>query len=113
MRKNKTIKKQTAAAKMKEEFRMTPEWWAMRKELIAEQKIDPITKSKLTPRANCHHLDQRDCNYQSTDKSRYVMLNPKTHKFVHFIFIVYKKYGVQALVELRKILDKMIEMSND
>lgn len=48
---------------MKEEFRMTPEWWAMRKELIAEQKIDPVTKAKLSPKANCHHLDQRDENY--------------------------------------------------
>lgn len=116
MRKNKTLKKakkQTAAAKMKEEFRLTPEWWAMRKELIAEQKKDPVTKAKLSPKANCHHLDQRDENYTSTDKRRYIMLQPLTHKMIHFLYRLYKKQGEHLFDTLRNIFKLMDKYSTD
>lgn len=116
MRKNKTIKKakkQTATAKMKEEFRMTPEWWAMRKELIAEQKIDPVTKAKLSPKANCHHTDLRDEHYTSTDKSRYLMLQPLTHRVVHFLYRLYKKQGERLFDTLRDIFKLMDKNSTD
>ena len=98
---------------MKEEFRMTPEWWAMRRELIAEQKIDPVTKAKLSTKANCPHLDSRDENYTSTDKSRYLMLQPLTHKVVHFIYRLYKKQGEHLFDTLRNIFKLMDKYSTD
>lgn len=98
---------------MKEEFRLTPEWWDMRRELIAEQKKDPITGAKLSPKANCHHLDQREENYQSTDKSRYVMLQPLTHKMVHFLYRLYKKQGENLFDSLRKLFNEMDKKSTD
>lgn len=98
---------------MKEEFRLTPEWWDMRRELIAEQKIDPVTKAKLSPKANCHHLDQREENYQSTDKRRYLMLQPLTHKMIHFLYNQYKKQGEHLFDTLREIFNKMDKLSKD
>ena len=98
---------------MKEEFLLSPEWWAMRKELIAEQKKDPITKAKLVPKANCHHKDLRAENYKSTDKSRYVILNPLTHKMAHFLYRLYKKQGEAVFDSLRKLFNEMDLYSND
>lgn len=98
---------------MKEEFRLTPEWWAMRRELIEEQKKDPVTNTKLSPKANCHHLDQRAENYQSLDKSRYIMLQPLTHKMIHFLYRQYRKQGEHLFDVLRAIFIKMNELSND
>lgn len=98
---------------MRDNIRLSDDWWFMRQRLMEEQKIDPVTQSKLTVRANCHHLDQRDENYNKLIDKRFIMLNPRTHKFIHFIYPAYKKYGEQVLVALRDILDKMIEYSND
>jgi hypothetical protein len=108
-----TKKKRTSAQQMRDNIRLSDDWWFMRQRLMEEQKIDPVTQSKLTVRANCHHLDQRDENYNKLIDKRFIMLNPRTHKFIHFIYPAYKKYGEQVLVALRDILDKMIEYSND
>lgn len=108
-----TKKKRTSAQQMRDNIRLSDDWWFMRQRLMEEQKIDPVTQSKLTIRANCHHLDQRDENYNKLIDKRFIMLNPRTHKFIHFIYPAYKKYGEQVLVALRDILDKMIEYSND
>lgn len=98
---------------MRDNIRLSDDWWFMRQRLMEKQKIDPVTQSKLTVRANCHHLDQRDENYNKLIDKRFIMLNPRTHKFIHFIYPAYKKYGEQVLIALRDILDKMIEYSND
>ncbi len=108
-----TKKKRTSAQQMRDNIRLSDDWWFMRQRLMEEQKIDPVTQSKLTVRANCHHLDQRDENYNKLIDRRFIMLNPRTHKFIHFIYPAYKKYGEQVLIALRDILDKMIEYSND
>lgn len=108
-----TKKKRTSAQQMRDNIRLSDDWWFMRQRLMEEQKIDPVTQSKLTIRANCHHLDQRDENYNKLIDKRFIMLNPRTHKFIHFIYPAYKKYGEQVLIALRDILDKMIEYSND
>ena len=108
-----TKKKRTSTQQMRDNIKLSDDWWFMRQRLMEEQKIDPVTQSKLTVRANCHHLDQRDENYNKLIDKRFIMLNPRTHKFIHFIYPAYKKYGEQVLIALRDILDKMIEYSND
>ena len=112
-KKTTTKNKRPNAQVYRDNIRLSEDWWFMRKRIMEEQKVDPITQSKLTVRANCHHLDQRDENYNKLVDSRFVMLNPRTHKFVHFIYPAYKKYGEQVLIALREILDNMIKYSND
>lgn len=111
-RQSKSKKTKTDSEK-RAEFRQTQEWKDFRKALREEQKIDPVTQSKLTPTANCHHIDQRIENYSNLDPERFVMLNKKTHTVIHFLFTYYKKYGEQVFVALHKILDKMLKYSSD
>ena len=113
MRRARQSRSKTKNAIRKEKFRQSPEWWQMRRELIAEQKIDPVTKAKLTPKSNCHHLDQRVENYESADKTRYLMLQPLTHKCIHFLYNQYKKQGEHLFDTLRDIFNKMEKLSSD
>lgn len=110
--KSKKTKVKTDSEK-RAEFRKTQEWKDFRKALREEQKIDPVTQSKLTLTANCHHIDQRIENYSNLDSKRFVMLNKKTHTAVHFLYTYYKKYGEQVFDALRKILDDMLKYSSD
>lgn len=95
------------------EFRKTQEWKDFRKVLREEQRIDPVTQSRLTPTANCHHKDQRIENYSNLDSKRFIMLNKKTHTVIHFLYAYYKKYGEQVFDALHEILDDMLKYSND
>lgn len=81
--------------------------------LHEEQVWDPITGSKLTPTANCHHLDQRFEHYMNLNKDHFVMLNKKTHSMIHFLYNVYRKRGDNLFKEMKKIFDDMIKYSND
>lgn len=116
IKKPKTIIKEekpqlTEAAKHKGDFRKSLRWKLWRKFLINKQKIDPITGSKLTKGANCHHMDMREENYENLDEKRFRMLNKKTHDMVHFFFAM--KDWRKALEETRKILEFMEEYNND
>ena len=95
----------TEAAQHKGDFRKTLRWKLWRKFLITKQKVDPITGSKLTKGANCHHMDMREENYENLDEKRFRMLNSKTHTMVHFFYSM--RDWRKALDELRKILEFM------
>ena len=84
----KTLKKLSKKSKMlsKSKFRTTKEWKEFRKMIILEQKVDPITGSKLTKMANCHHLDMNAENYQNLIRDNFIALNPKSHDVIHFLF---------------------------
>lgn len=101
----------TEAAQHKGDFRKTLRWKLWRKFLITKQKVDPITGSKLTKGANCHHMDMREENYENLDEKRFRMLNSKTHTMVHFFYSM--RDWRKALDELRKILEFMEEYNND
>ena len=68
---------------IKDAVRKTKEWKEFRKHLIDEQKIDPITKKKLTKGCNVHHMDLHLENYGVFDEDHQVMLNRKDHELIH------------------------------
>lgn len=84
----KKLKKLSKKSKLisKSKFRATKEWKEFRKMIIQEQKVDPITGSKLTKMANCHHLDMSEENYQNLIRDNFIALNPKSHDVIHFLF---------------------------
>jgi hypothetical protein len=97
----------TEAAQHKGDFRKTPRWKFWRRFLIDKQKKDPITGSKLTKGANCHHMDMREENYENLDEKRFRMLNKKSHDTVHFFFAMKDwRAGVKALVEILEYMEK-------
>ena len=93
----------------KAQFRRTKKWKDFRKNLIKEQKFDPVTQSRLTKKANCHHLCLKDEEYEILSETRQVMLNPTTHDMIHFLFRT--KDWRKALEETKKILERMEELN--
>ena len=72
--------------KKKNKFRRSNKWKNFRRELKRNQKFDPITGSKLTPTAVCHHLDLQPDNYEKVSEDRQVMLNPQSHDVLHYVY---------------------------
>lgn len=99
---------------LKTKFRASKEWKAFRKMLKDEQKIDPITKRKLTTRANCHHRDLNEAHYSDlSDKSHFVMYNKVSHDTVHFLYNIAVRDGLEEVLNrLRIELKKMLEINN-
>lgn len=99
----------------KKKVRSSKEWKAFRKMIILEQKVDPITGSKLTKMANCHHLDMNAENYQNLIRDNFIALNPKSHDLIHFLFNIKDKNGNRdydnALKRLKEVLDKMNKLN--
>jgi hypothetical protein len=87
--------------KAKRNFRASKIWKAFRHEKNVEQKgIDPITKSKLKGRWCLHHRHVTASNEEYCDISKpeeYVALMQTTHKFLHWGYTYYKKYGQEFL----------------
>lgn len=71
----------------KKKFRASKEWKEFRYIMRERQRIDPVTKQKLTKMANLHHLDMDDEHYDDlSNVDNFVFLNQKTHECVHFLF---------------------------
>ena len=102
-------KKYTSADKAS--FRRSPEWKAFRESLIKRDKKDFITGSTLNKKANCHHLDMSEENYEDlSNPDNFIMLNKRTHTLIHTLFSYYKKDS-KILDRIKMILDKMIELN--
>ena len=95
--------------KRKSKFRASQKWKKFRKDLKKKQQVDPITGSKLTPRAVCHHLDLLPDNYEKVSEERQVMLNPMSHALIHYVFGDGNKYydWRERLDNLRKLCERM------
>ena len=106
-------KRSTKAQSKKTKFRATKEWKEFRKALKEEQKIDPITLSKLYKSCNCHHMDLNAEHYTDiSNKEHFVILNSTSHDMVHWLYRYYIK-DPDVLNRLKNILDKMKEINND
>lgn len=95
----------------KAKFRASPKWKKFRKDLKKKQQTDPITGSKLTPRAVCHHKDLRPENYEMLSDERQVMVNPLSHDLIHYVYGDGNKYydwkeRINRLVEICEQMDK-------
>lgn len=85
---------------MKRDFRASKVWKEFRKTLKDEQKIDPLSKRKLTKMANCHHRDLDENHYQDIfNKSHFVMYNNYSHKTVHYLYNIAKVRGLEGLID--------------
>lgn len=71
---------------IKNKVRKSREWKEFRKELIKKQKTSFISENKLTPGANCHHLDLNVDHYDVFDDEHQVMLNRKDHELIHMVY---------------------------
>ncbi len=100
--------------KKKNKFRASQKWKKFRKDLKKKQKVDPITGSKLTPRAVCHHKDLRPENYEMVSEERQVMLNPQSHDLIHYVYGDGNKYydWRERLENLRKLCEEMDKFRN-
>lgn len=98
----------------KNKFRASQKWKKFRKDLKKKQKVDPITGSKLTPRAVCHHRDLRPENYEMVSEERQVMLNPQSHDLIHYVYGDGNKYydWKERLENLRKLCEEMDKFRN-
>ena len=107
-------KKVNKSQQMKKDFRASDIWKKFRLFMIETQKgVDVITLKKLYKGSNCHHCDLREENYTKIDDpTRFVMLNKKTHEFVHFIFPYWLK-DPEIIDRLIVVLENMKRCSND
>ena len=76
----------SSSKEIKSKLRRSKEWKEFRKKLISTQKIDPITKKKLTSGCNCHHLDLNSNHYSDLKEENFVVLNRQSHELIHVIF---------------------------
>lgn len=96
----------------KKEFRKSKAWREFSKALKEERKVDALTLTKLRKGSMSHHLDLNPDNYEKLDPTNFECLNIKSHDFVHFMYVYYKKdRGV--LDRLKTILDKMITLNEE
>lgn len=100
----------TEDAKKKDIIRRSHEWKELREEVKSSQRIDPLTRSRLTKDFNCHHLDMNPDHYSDLNRSKFVGLNKLSHTVIHF-FAEMKDWraGVAKLTEL---LERMEELSD-
>ena len=96
--------------KSKRKWRASSAWKAFRKLIMHDQKgIDPITKSKLKGRWCLHHRhvsasDEEYCDISKPEE--YVALMSTTHKFLHWTFTYYKKFGREFLDRIEEELKR-------
>lgn len=99
--------------KEREKFRKSRTWLEFRAKLRLKVTKDFITKDPLTKTWNLHHLDLRVQHYDKLeDENRFLPLNKKTHEMVHELFKVYKR-DRQVLERLKKVLDLMLQYTED
>lgn len=99
------------AEKKKSKFRRSNKWKNFRRELKRNQVFDPVTGSRLSTSAVCHHLDLRPENYEKVSEDRQVMLNPQTHDCLHYLYgDGNRRYDwrkrILALIRLCKEMDR-------
>lgn len=102
-------------SEIKNAVRKTKEWKEFRKHLIDEQKIDPITRKKLTKGCNVHHMDLDVEHYGVLKDENFVVLNRQSHSLIHAIFGHGRHINRdwrERLDAIRAILEKM-EMLNE
>lgn len=99
------------AEKKKSKFRRSNKWKNFRRELKKKQVFDPVTGSRLSTAAVCHHKDLNPDNYEKVSEDRQVMLNAQTHDCLHYLYgDGNRRYDwrkrILALIRLCKEMDR-------
>lgn len=94
-------KKISKRMKDKQKFRTTSQWKEFRKFMYdAQGGRDPITLSKLPKMAHLHHKDLNPEHYEDISKEgNFVLLQPTTHKLLHFCLTYCKKFHTMEMME--------------
>ena len=93
----------------KEKFRRSSKWRSFRKKIRERTSKDYITRKELKRDWNLHHLDLRSENYTDlSDSRKFIALNKDTHKFVHWLFRIYR-HDKQVLKRLEYVMEAMYE----
>ena len=92
----------------KQKFRRTSTWSNFRQKIRRKyNKKDYLTGKDLTRTWNLHHLDMDDRHYTDlSEDGKFVPLNKDTHKFVHWLFRIYR-HDKDVLRRLKIIMDLM------
>jgi hypothetical protein len=99
--------------KKKAKFRRSNKWKNFRRELKRKQKTDPVTGSKLSTTAVCHHLSLKAEEYEMVSEDRQVMLNPQTHDCLHYLYgDGDRRYDWKARLEALKELCERMDRLN-
>lgn len=95
--------------KDKTKFRASKKWRDFRDKIRHEQKVDPVTGSKLTRCANLHHMDLNADHYEDlSDESHFVFLNRKTHDTIHYFAHKDWRHRIEVMT---KLLERMAEIN--
>lgn len=97
--------------KFKQKIRRCKSWSELKKIVRQRQKgLDPFTKKKLSPHAHLHHLCVNNDFYDELNPDNFMLLNAKTHEFIHFIYDNFDSYCLNKEDILKTVL-KMRELS--
>ena len=98
--------------KAKKKFRNSKVWKSFRHQMnIRDKGRDVITGRKLIKGYELHHLNLKSEDYQNLNEEHFISVNKLTHKFLHWIFIYYRK-DKTVIERIVKILDKMVEINS-
>lgn len=107
-------KRKASSQSWKTKFRASSIWKKWRHRIFVKDKgIDYITGKKLYAGCNCHHMDLREENYKNLeDENRFIMLNKKSHEFIHWLFTYWTK-DKDIINRITNLLQEMETYSND
>lgn len=101
----------TDIAKKKANFRGSKVWTEFRKYKREHDCVDYVTRKKLTPSYNLHHMDLDPDHYQDiSNPDNFACLNSKTHDLVHHLYLYYRK-DPDVINRLRDVLERMVEIN--
>ena len=99
-------------AKERANFRSTKVWRALREEKRSNDKVDFLTRKKLSKSYNLHHMDLNPDHYDDLSNSEnFIPLNKKSHECIHFLYDYYAK-DPTILDRLKDCLDKMVKVNS-
>lgn len=99
------MKSKKELADFKRKVRASKEWKELKDYYRnVQNNIDPITLSKLSKSANLHHMSQNNDFYDDFSQGRFLLLNHRSHVFLHFCYNQYKKQGDFDFLKIIKSL---------
>lgn len=92
-------------------FRKSSAWKQFKYKCRMKCSKDFITKEPLVRDWNLHHLDLNVSRYDQLDMDKFLPLNPDTHKLIHELYKLYRKYpGI--IDRIKEVLEKMEKFTN-
>lgn len=92
-------------------FRSKKIWRDFREEKRTNDKLDFLTRKKLSKSFNLHHMDLNPEHYDDlSNPDNFIPLNKKSHECIHFLYDYYVK-DPAIIGRLKDCLDRMIKVN--